>query len=101
MLRNMGERGLLATFPALIWGRPPAGDNANSCSRQDAIASRAANRAAILRAVNEYNRDHGRSSGRRLRTHHPAMGPALRRSGSRRWRKPTLRAHFTRRTWNY
>jgi len=55
MLRNMGERGLLAMFPALIWGRPPAGDNAHPGSPQNAIALRAANRAAVLRAVNEYH----------------------------------------------
>jgi muramoyltetrapeptide carboxypeptidase LdcA involved in peptidoglycan recycling len=57
MLRTMGERGLLAMFPALIWGRPPTGDNAHPCRAEDSIALRAANREAVLRAVQAYNPD--------------------------------------------
>jgi muramoyltetrapeptide carboxypeptidase LdcA involved in peptidoglycan recycling len=55
MLRNVGERGLLEVCPALVWGRPPAGDRDHHPSRAEAASLRRANREAVLRAVSEYN----------------------------------------------
>lgn len=54
MMRNMGERGLLGVFPALIWGRPPVSDHDHHPSTEQAAALRAENREAVLRAVREY-----------------------------------------------
>lgn len=55
MMRNLGERGLLGAFPALVWGRPPAGDRDHRPTTEQVRALRAANREAVLRAVGEYN----------------------------------------------
>ncbi len=57
MLRNLGERGLLAVFPALVWARPPVSDHHHHPSREEATALRAENREAVLRAVGEYQPD--------------------------------------------
>jgi muramoyltetrapeptide carboxypeptidase LdcA involved in peptidoglycan recycling len=54
MLRNMGERGLLARFPAILWGRPKAW----SFDRPGDLAARAEyagqQRAAVLRVLSTY-----------------------------------------------
>ncbi|GAA0941652.1 S66 peptidase family protein [Nonomuraea longicatena] len=54
MLRNMGERGLLARFPAILWGRPKAW----SFDRPGDLAERAEyakqQRAAVLRVLETY-----------------------------------------------
>ena len=55
MLRNLGERGLLEMFSALIWGRPQVGAHGDHPSPAHAGALRAEYRASVLRAVGEYN----------------------------------------------
>jgi muramoyltetrapeptide carboxypeptidase LdcA involved in peptidoglycan recycling len=55
MLRNMGERGLLEVFPALVWARPMASHGEVRRTRDEARALRAAHRESVLRAVAEYN----------------------------------------------
>lgn len=57
MLRNMGERGLLEVFPALLWGRPMASNLKVKRSAEEAAAHRQANRESVLRAVSEYAPD--------------------------------------------
>lgn len=57
MLRNMGERGLLEVFPALLWGRPMASNLKVKRSAEEAAAHRQANRDSVLRAVSEYAPD--------------------------------------------
>ncbi len=57
MLRNLGERGLLGVMPALLWGRPPVGDHEHHPTDEEGRAVRAAHRAAVLKAVGEYNPD--------------------------------------------
>ena len=55
MLRNMGERGLLAQFPAVVFARPKAalfGDPADPAQRQ---RYRDDQREAVLRALTAYN----------------------------------------------
>lgn len=55
MLRNMGERGLLGRFPAVVVGRPKAW-SFESPNPPEARAEYArAQRKAVLRAVGEYN----------------------------------------------
>lgn len=57
MLRNMGERGLLEQFPAIVVGRAKAGalGNRPSAARRDAY--RDAQREAVLRAAGTYAPD--------------------------------------------
>lgn len=55
MLRNMGERGLLEVFPALVWARPMASHGEVRRQPDEARAWRVAHRDAVLRAVREYN----------------------------------------------
>ncbi|BCJ64429.1 S66 family peptidase [Polymorphospora rubra] len=57
ILRNLGERGLLANFPAVIVGRPKSWDFAKRRSAPEKQEYAAAQRAAVTRAVGEYNPD--------------------------------------------
>ncbi|HYN30931.1 MAG TPA: S66 peptidase family protein [Dermatophilaceae bacterium] len=57
MMRNLGERGVLEVVPAVLWGRPPAGDLDVHPGEGETRALRAANREAVLRAVGEYHPD--------------------------------------------
>jgi muramoyltetrapeptide carboxypeptidase LdcA involved in peptidoglycan recycling len=57
MLRNLGERGLLEVFPALVWGRPMASNLELVRSAEEATALRGQHRESVLRAVAEYNPD--------------------------------------------
>ncbi|MEV4757407.1 S66 peptidase family protein [Micromonospora sp. NPDC049559] len=57
MLRNLGERGLLAGFPAVLVGRAKAWDHAKPNDSERKAAYRAAQRAAVLRALAEYAPD--------------------------------------------
>jgi muramoyltetrapeptide carboxypeptidase LdcA involved in peptidoglycan recycling len=57
MLRNLGERGLLSGAAALVWGRPPVGDQWGSPEPAAAAARRAEYRDVVLRAVAEYQPD--------------------------------------------
>jgi muramoyltetrapeptide carboxypeptidase LdcA involved in peptidoglycan recycling len=55
MLRNLGERGLLEVFPALVWARPMASFDKVTRTPDEAQAWRAENRESVLRAVAEYH----------------------------------------------
>ncbi len=55
MLRNLGERGLLEVFPALVWARPMASFDTVQRSTEEAHTWRAQHRESVLRAVGEYN----------------------------------------------
>ncbi|HEX5595880.1 MAG TPA: S66 peptidase family protein [Micromonosporaceae bacterium] len=57
MLRNMGERGLLAGFPAVLVGRPKAWSFERRNTPEQKRAYVEAQRAAVLRAFAEYNPD--------------------------------------------
>lgn len=57
MLRNMGERGLLEVFAALVWARPMASFGDVRRTPEEARALRQANRESVLRAVGEYAPD--------------------------------------------
>lgn len=57
MLRNAGERGLLAQFPAVIVGRPKASNRENSPSAKDRARFRADQRDAVLAAFARYGPD--------------------------------------------
>src|SRR5690606_17566489 len=57
ILRSMGERGLLAQFPAVLVGRPKAWDFARPNSPEEKAAYAAAQREAVMRAVAEYAPD--------------------------------------------
>lgn len=57
IVRNMGERGLLAAFPAVIVGRPKAWDFGKPLSVPERQAWGEAQREAILRALAPYNPD--------------------------------------------
>ncbi|RNI22257.1 S66 peptidase family protein [Flexivirga caeni] len=57
MLRNLGERGLLAAASALLWARPPVSDHDHPVSPESAAGLRAEQRDAVLRAAREYNPD--------------------------------------------
>jgi muramoyltetrapeptide carboxypeptidase LdcA involved in peptidoglycan recycling len=84
MMRNLGERGLLGVFPALVWGRPPAGDRYHRppprrlapCVRATARQSCGRRCASTARAW--------WCPGRRLRSHHPAVAAAVRRPDEHR-----------------
>jgi muramoyltetrapeptide carboxypeptidase LdcA involved in peptidoglycan recycling len=54
VLRNMGERGLLRRFPALLMGRAKSWSLDRRNSPQERVAYRAEQREAVMRAVNEY-----------------------------------------------
>jgi muramoyltetrapeptide carboxypeptidase LdcA involved in peptidoglycan recycling len=55
MLRNMGERGLLAQFPAVVFGTARATSLDRPVRRQDRDRYRAEQQAAVLRAFATYN----------------------------------------------
>lgn len=57
ILRNMGERGLLAGFPAVLVGRPKAWDFAQPNTAEQKRAYIDAQKAAVLRAFAEYAPD--------------------------------------------
>lgn len=54
ILRNMGERGLLGRFPALLWGRPKTWFLDRPQSPEEGAAYAAEQREAVLRAVRTY-----------------------------------------------
>jgi muramoyltetrapeptide carboxypeptidase LdcA involved in peptidoglycan recycling len=54
MLRNMGERGLLGGFPAILVGRAKSWDRDRPLGPTEKVAYAADQRAAVLRAVAEY-----------------------------------------------
>jgi len=55
MLRNMGERGLLEQFPALVRAKPKCWRNDTQLAEGEREAFRAAQRAAVLEAMATYN----------------------------------------------
>jgi len=55
MLRNMGERGLLAQFPAVVVGRPKASVWSSPKDPEERATFRADQRDAVLRALEAYN----------------------------------------------
>ncbi|WP_329107373.1 LD-carboxypeptidase [Micromonospora sp. NBC_01699] len=57
ILRCMGERGLLAGFPAVLVGRPKAWDFEQPKDAEGKRAYTEAQRAAVLRVLAEYNPD--------------------------------------------
>ncbi len=57
MLRNLGERGILAVSPALVWARPPVADFEVRPTADEASRTRAEYREVVLRAVSEYHPD--------------------------------------------
>jgi muramoyltetrapeptide carboxypeptidase LdcA involved in peptidoglycan recycling len=57
MLRNMGERGLLAKFPAVIVGRPKASVFFDVRTPEQRVQYRSDQRAAVLRSFAAYNPD--------------------------------------------
>jgi muramoyltetrapeptide carboxypeptidase LdcA involved in peptidoglycan recycling len=57
ILRNMGERGLLQRFPALIMGRAKASEHTRPAPPDQKREYVAAQREAVLRAVGEYHPD--------------------------------------------
>ncbi|MEV4488858.1 S66 peptidase family protein [Micromonospora coxensis] len=57
IVRNMGERGLLAAFPAVVVGRPKAWDFDHQLSVPERLAWGEAQRAAITRALAPYRPD--------------------------------------------
>ncbi|WP_326560962.1 S66 family peptidase [Micromonospora sp. NBC_01796] len=57
ILRNMGERGLLAEFSAVLVGRPKAWDFEQPNNAEQKREHTEAQRAAVLRVLAEYNPD--------------------------------------------
>lgn len=57
MLRNLGERGLLGTFPAVLVGRPKAWEFSRPLSPAEKVAYAEEQRAAVTRALAAYNPD--------------------------------------------
>ena len=57
MLRNMGERGLLAQFPALVFAKAKAWHTHAPLNENERTAFREDQEAAVLRALDTYNRD--------------------------------------------
>ncbi len=55
MLRNAGERGLLAQFPAVVVAKPKAWNRENPLPESDRAAFRGDQRDAVLRALADYN----------------------------------------------
>ena len=54
MLRNMGERGLLGVFPAILVGRAKCWDREQPLGPADKVAYASAQREAVSRALGEY-----------------------------------------------
>jgi len=57
MLRNAGERGLLARFDAVLWGRPKAWEFGNPLTEDEGRRFVADQYDAVRRALAEYNPD--------------------------------------------
>ncbi|MFI5714090.1 S66 peptidase family protein [Kribbella sp. NPDC051620] len=57
MLRNLGERGLLARFEAVLWGRPKSWSLDRRSTPEESAAFVEAQHAAVGRALAEYNPD--------------------------------------------
>jgi hypothetical protein len=57
MLRNLGERGLLARFPGVLVARPPVSDHADRPDAVERDRRRDAQRDAVLDVVSRYNPD--------------------------------------------
>ncbi|MBM7079705.1 S66 family peptidase [Micromonospora humida] len=57
IIRNMGERGLLAAFPAVVVGRPKAWDFERPLPVAQRLAWGAAQRGAVVRALTAYRPD--------------------------------------------
>ncbi len=57
MLRNFGERGLLAQFPAVVFAKAKAWHTHAPLSESERITFREEQEAAVLRALDIYNRD--------------------------------------------
>ena len=57
MLRNAGERGLLACFDAVLWGRPKAWEFGNPLTEDEGRRFVADQYDAVRRALAEYNPD--------------------------------------------
>ena len=57
ILRNMGERGLLRQFPALLMGRAKAWSFEMQSNAEQRAEYRRAQREAVLRALSEYAPD--------------------------------------------
>jgi muramoyltetrapeptide carboxypeptidase LdcA involved in peptidoglycan recycling len=57
MLRNAGERGLLAQFPAVVFGTAKASSIMRPATTEDRDRYRAAQQEAVLRAFDAYNPD--------------------------------------------
>jgi len=57
MLRNVGERGLLAQFAAVVVGRPKASSWMSPNGDDERVTFRADQREAVLRALETYNPD--------------------------------------------
>jgi muramoyltetrapeptide carboxypeptidase LdcA involved in peptidoglycan recycling len=57
MLRNLGERGLLARFEAVLWGRPKSWSLDRRSTPEESAAFVEAQYAAARRALAEYNPD--------------------------------------------
>jgi muramoyltetrapeptide carboxypeptidase LdcA involved in peptidoglycan recycling len=55
MLRNAGERGLLAQFPAVVLGKPKAWDRVTNQSEAERTSFRADQYQTVLRAFSEYH----------------------------------------------
>jgi muramoyltetrapeptide carboxypeptidase LdcA involved in peptidoglycan recycling len=55
MLRNMGERGLLEQFPALVMGKPKCWRNDRQLTHAERDAFREEQRGAVLEAMATYN----------------------------------------------
>jgi muramoyltetrapeptide carboxypeptidase LdcA involved in peptidoglycan recycling len=55
ILRNIGERGLLTQFPAVLVGRPKASFILTPKTPEERAQYRADQRAAVLRAFEAYN----------------------------------------------
>jgi len=54
-LRNIGERGLLGRFPALLMGRAKSWDRTNKTTLEQRAAYAASQREAVLKATAAYN----------------------------------------------
>lgn len=57
ILRSLGERGLLASFPAVLFGRPKAWSLDRRTDAEEKAAYARDQRAAVLRAMSEYAPD--------------------------------------------
>ena len=57
ILRNMGERGLLQQFPALLMGRAKSWSFENPLSTEEKAHFRRQQREAVLRALHQYAQD--------------------------------------------